>query len=147
MGETHEFLGDQHVSPNQVRQSAPQPERGPGGFALQRQMVFWLAALALFILFLWLLADILLPFIAGLAIAYFLAPLVDRLERMGVNRLVAALAVISLVVLLIVLVLLLILPLLGSQLGSLIDNIPTYVTKLRSLVSNTDAARAGAAVS
>ncbi|MBS0535623.1 MAG: AI-2E family transporter [Proteobacteria bacterium] len=101
-------------------------------------MVFWLAALAVFILFLWLLADILLPFIAGLAIAYFLTPLVDRLERLGVNRLVAALAVISLVVLLIVLLLLLIMPLLGNQLASLIDNIPGYITKLRSVVSNTE---------
>lgn len=121
-----------------MRQAAPPPDQGPGAFALQRQMVFWLAALAAFALFLWLLADILLPFIAGLAIAYFLTPLTDRFERMGVNRLVAALAIISLVVLLIVLVLLLILPLLGSQLGSLIENIPAYVTKLRSLISNTE---------
>ncbi|RDV02369.1 AI-2E family transporter [Undibacter mobilis] len=103
---------------------------------LQRQMTFWLVALAIFVLLLWLLADILLPFIAGLAIAYFLAPLTDRLERMGVNRMVAALGIITLVVLLIVLVLLLILPLLGGQLGALIQNIPTYVTKLRSLVSD-----------
>ena len=145
MGAAHEFLGGQLVSPDKPAKPLPppqtqqQPQPQPrGAFALQRQMVFWLAALAVFILFLWLLADILLPFIAGLAIAYFLAPLVDRLERMGVNRLVAALAVISLVVLLIVLVLLLILPLLGSQLGSLIENIPTYVTKLRSLISNTE---------
>ena len=122
MGAAHEFLGDQLVSPDKPARPLPppqtqQPPQPRGAVGLQRQMVFWLAALAVFILFLWLLADILLPFIAGLAIAYFLAPLVDRRERMGVNRLVAALAVISLGVLLIVLVLLLILPLLGSQLG------------------------------
>lgn len=110
--------------------------RTDGGVTLQRQMTFWLAALAIFVLLLWLLADILLPFVAGLAIAYFLAPLTDRLERMGVNRMVAALGIITLVVLAIVLVLLLILPLLGGQLGALIQNIPTYVTKLRSLVSD-----------
>ena len=40
-------------------------------------------ALAVFIMLLWLLADILLPFIAGLAIAYLLTPLTDRLERAG----------------------------------------------------------------
>ena len=116
----------------------PEVPRRPdgGGFTMQRQMAFWLAALGIFILMLWLLADILLPFIAGLAIAYFLAPLTDRLERMGVNRLVASLAIITIVVLLIVLVLLLIVPLLGSQLASLISNIPNYVAKLRSLVSD-----------
>ena len=67
--------------------------------ALQRQVVFWLAALAVFVLLLWLLSGILLPFVAGLAIAYLLTPLTDRLERLGVNRLVAALLIITVVVL------------------------------------------------
>ena len=116
--------------------TGPDTSRPNGGVTLQRQMTFWLAALAIFVLLLWLLADILLPFVAGLAIAYFLAPLVDRLERMGVNRMVGSLGIITLVVLAIVLVLLLILPLLGGQLGALIQNIPGYVTKLRSLVSD-----------
>jgi len=133
MDTAHEFPGDPLVSNLPVPQPPPLPQ---GGLTLQRQMTFWLAALAVFILLLWLLADILLPFIAGMAIAYFLAPLTDRLERMGVNRLIAALGIISLVVLAFVLVLLLILPLLGAQLGSLIENFPTYVTKLRSLVSD-----------
>ena len=35
-------------------------------------MIFWLAALAGFILMLWLLSEILLPFVAGAAIAYLL---------------------------------------------------------------------------
>jgi predicted PurR-regulated permease PerM len=132
MGQAHEFRGGPPVSDS----VSPEP-RPNGGLTLQRQMTFWLAALAVFVLMLWLLADILLPFIAGMAIAYFLAPLTDRLERMGVNRLIAALTIITLVVLLIVLVLLLALPLLGGQLASLIENIPGYITKLRSLVSDT----------
>ncbi|MFA6267475.1 MAG: AI-2E family transporter [Pseudolabrys sp.] len=125
------------MSPNDVTHRTPVPPAEPQtGASLQRQMMFWLAALLLFILLLWLLADILLPFIVGLAIAYFLTPLADRLQRMGVNRLVASLALITLVVLAIVLVLLLIAPLLGGQLSALIENIPVYVTKLRSLVSD-----------
>ena len=43
-------------------------------------------------LLLWLLSDVLLPFVAGMALAYLLDPLADRLERLGVSRLVAALA-------------------------------------------------------
>lgn len=135
MGAAHEFVGGQLVNNLPVPQPSPEPPSHQG-VTLQRQMTFWLAALAIFVLLLWLLADILLPFVAGMAIAYFLAPLTDRLERMGVNRMIAALAIITLVVLLIVLVLLLILPLLGGQLASLIQNIPTYVTKLRSLISD-----------
>ncbi len=129
MGPAHEFPESAHVT------DRPSTSRG-NGVTLQRQMTFWLVALAVFVLLLWLLADILLPFIAGMAIAYFLAPLVDRMERMGINRMVASLGIITLVVLAIVLVLLLIPPLLGGQLASLIQNIPTYVTKLRALISD-----------
>ena len=104
---------------------------------MRQQMGFWLAALAVFILLLWLLSEILLPFIAGLAIAYLLAPLTDRLARLGLNRMVAALVIITLMVLAFVLLILLVAPILGGQLSSFIENIPGYVTKLRSLISDT----------
>lgn len=107
-----------------------------GGLAFQRQMVFWLIALAVFILVLWLLAEILLPFVAGLAIAYLLTPLTDRLERLGVNRLAAALLIITVVLMAIVVLILLVAPVLGSQLSSFISNIPGYVAKLQSLLSD-----------
>ncbi len=101
-----------------------------------RQVIFWLAALAVFILLLWLLSAILLPFVAGLAIAYLLNPLTDRLERLGVNRMVAALLIITVVVLVFILAILLVAPLLGGQLTSFIAAIPGYVTKLQALVND-----------
>ena len=116
-----------------ARTSAPEPA-GDGGF--QRQVFFWLAALVVFVLVLWLLAEILLPFIAGLAIAYLLTPLTDRIESAGINRLAAALLIITLVVLALVYLILLVAPLLGGQLSSFIDSVPGYVTKLRTLLSD-----------
>jgi predicted PurR-regulated permease PerM len=117
--------------------SRPRTRRIPqGGIVLQRQMMFWLAALAVFILLLWLLSEILLPFIAGMAIAYLLTPLTDRLERLGLNRLVAALLIISIAVLAFVYLILLIAPVLGSQLGSFVERIPSYVAKLQSLLTD-----------
>lgn len=113
-----------------------QPSKPANGVAFQRQMVFWLAALVVFILVLWLLSEILLPFIAGLAIAYLLTPLTDRLERLGVHRLAAALLIITLVVLALVVMILLVAPVLGGQLASFISNIPGYVTKLQTLLSD-----------
>ena len=114
-----------------------QPNETTGnGVAIQRQMKFWLAALVVFILILWLLSEILLPFIAGLAIAYLLTPLTDRLERMGLHRLAAALLIITVVVLAFVVVILLIAPILAGQLTSFIANIPGYVTKLQTLLSD-----------
>jgi len=111
------------------------PEPG-GGKAFERQVVFWLATLALFVLALWLLSDILLPFVAGLAIAYLLTPLTDRLERYGVNRLAAALIIITVVVLAFVYLILLVAPILGGQLTSFIGSVPGYVNKLQTLLND-----------
>jgi predicted PurR-regulated permease PerM len=106
------------------------------GIALQRQVYFWLAALAVVVLALWLLSPILLPFVAGAAIAYMLTPVTDRLEKYGVNRLAAALIIITLVVLALVYVILLVVPILGGQLTSFIVAIPGYVDRLQSLLTD-----------
>jgi predicted PurR-regulated permease PerM len=106
------------------------------GGAFQRQVLFWSAALLLFVLVLWLLSEILLPFVAGLAVAYLLTPLTDRLERRGVNRLAAALLIITVVVLALIYLILLVAPILSSQLSSFIESVPGYVTKLQALLSD-----------
>ncbi len=115
---------------------AQQSRRGPEGGAFQRQLAFWLAAFVVFVLVLWLLSEILLPFVAGAAIAYLLTPVTDRIERLGVNRLAASFLIITLVVMALVLVILLVAPILGGQLSSFIEKMPGYVTKLQSLVSD-----------
>src|SRR6476661_768771 len=102
----------------------------------QRQLMFWSAALILFVLALWLLSEILLPFIAGLAIAFLLTPLTDRLERMGVNRLLAALLIITFVVLALIYIILLVAPILGGQLSSFIETVPANVTKLQAVLTD-----------
>ena len=55
---------------------------------------------------------------AGFALAYLQAPLADRLERMGMNRTIAALLIVVVVMLLLLAILLLVLPLLVQQLGA-----------------------------
>ena len=52
----------------------------------RQQAFFWLGALVVFFLLLYLLSPILLPFAAGSAIAYFLDPAVRRMERYRVPR-------------------------------------------------------------
>jgi predicted PurR-regulated permease PerM len=110
--------------------------RANGAVTFERQAAFWLAALVVVVLVLWLLSEILLPFVAGLAIAYLLTPLTDRIEKAGVNRLAAALMIITLVVLVLVYLILLVAPIIGGQLSSFIENIPGYVTRLQSLLSD-----------
>ncbi len=135
MGAPYELVRGHAVSESQLPVVPPR-RTAKNGLSFQRQMLFWVIALVVFIMMLWLLSDILLPFIAGLAIAYLLTPLTDRLERAGVNRLVGALTIITLVVLIIILMILMVAPLIGSQLGSFIDNIPGYVNKLRAVISD-----------
>ena len=101
---------------------------------LTRQMTFWMLTLVVFILALWLLRGILLPFVAGMALAYLLDPLANRLERIGINRLAASLVIIGAFVLCFVVLLLIFVPLLTAQLGALIEKMPGYVSRIQTLV-------------
>ena len=50
------------------------------------QATYWGIALALFFVALWYLGSVMLPFLVGGAVAYFLDPVADRLERLGLSR-------------------------------------------------------------
>lgn len=102
---------------------------------LQKQLLFWLGALIIFILLIWLLHDIMLPFITGTVLAYLLNPLTDRLERGGINRTIATLLTVISFLLLFVMVGVILVPLLGTQLVSFIQRLPGYVTRLQELVT------------
>ena len=132
MGAPHELNGGKTVSSRTGSRRKPMIDRS----VVERQVIFWCAVLGIVVLALWLLSEILLPFVAGLAIAYLLTPLTDRLERLGVNRLAAALLIIAIVVLALVYIILLIAPIVGTQLSSFIDSVPGYVTTLQTLLGD-----------
>ncbi|MFN4355683.1 AI-2E family transporter [Parvibaculum sp.] len=92
--------------------------------SIQRQALIWAAVIAVFIALTWALKSILLPFVAGMAIAYFLDPLADRLEKYGLSRL-AATALITIFFLIVTVVLLIVLvPVLYNQLIALAEIMP-----------------------
>jgi predicted PurR-regulated permease PerM len=101
-------------------------------FRTGSQTRFWLLAFALFVAALWILQPVLLPFLAGMTIAYFLNPVVDALTRRKVPRWAGALVVLGGFALAIALILLLVGPLLESQIGALIDALPGYVEEARN---------------
>jgi predicted PurR-regulated permease PerM len=76
----------------------------------ERPIIFWLVIVLVFCALLWLLSEVLLPFVAGVALAYVQAPLADRLERLGMNRTVAALLIVVTVVLALLAIALLVVP-------------------------------------
>jgi predicted PurR-regulated permease PerM len=100
---------------------------------LTRQMTFWVLTLVVGILALWVLREILLPFVAGMALAYLLDPVANRLERLGVNRLVASLVIIGAFVLVFVALILVFVPLLTAQVGAFIEKLPGYLSRLQML--------------
>jgi predicted PurR-regulated permease PerM len=91
------------------------------------RLLFWVAAGALAVFAIGLLRAILLPFVAGLVIAFILAPSVARLQRWGIRRSLASLAVLILFLLGVALVFTLLVPLIQNQVVTLIGKVPALV--------------------
>ncbi len=98
--------------------------------SLQRHITFWILATFVFALFLLVFREILLPFVAGLALAYFLDPVADKLQRWGANRLVATSAILIVFVLIFVLCILLVVPVLLEQVAAFAERLPSYIRRL-----------------
>lgn len=97
---------------------------------LQRQVAVWMGSLAALVLALWLLSPILLPFLAGIVLAYFLDPVADWLQRLGLSRLLAAVLIVVLTLVLLVAALVVLAPMLAGQIGKFAGELPAVVQAL-----------------
>ena len=102
---------------------------------LQKQFTVWMIALLGLVLCLYLFRGILLPFVAGMALAYLLDPVADGFEKLGMNRMLATVSVLMLFVLLFFLLLVLIVPTLAHQMAGFAEDFPGYIASLQELVS------------
>lgn len=102
-----------------------------------RQLAFWLIAAAAAVALLWLLSDILLPFVVGAAIAFFLSPLADRLADTGMGRTAASGLIIVVAALIVVVILVLLGPLVVDQLRQLAETLPGDLRRLLALVESS----------
>jgi predicted PurR-regulated permease PerM len=109
---------------------------------IELQIGFWIGAFLLLVLLLWLFSGVLLPFAAAFALGYLLNPVLDRLERLGFNRLGATLLIMACFALVLVSISILIVPVVWRQLGSFTEALPAYAVKLEELIS-AEAARVG----
>ncbi|MEO6408048.1 MAG: AI-2E family transporter [Burkholderiaceae bacterium] len=98
-------------------------------FTAQRQTLAWLAVGILALTLVWLLAPVLSPFLVGAVAAYALHPVVERLARVGVPRVLAVALVEVLAILLLVALLLLMVPILSKELPLLRDQIPVLAER------------------
>jgi len=103
--------------------------------ASREYVFFWTALCASFLLFLWLFSGILTPFVLGMAIAYLLDPVVDRLEEMKFPRGVGVAMILILFFLFAALLLALIWPPLQREAGQLVDALPSIMESLWEMIA------------
>ena len=103
--------------------------------SVRQQALFWFAAALTLFALLSLLRDILFPFVLGAAAAYLLDPLADRLQRVGLSRLMATIVISIAAALALFAIILGLVPLLIGQLASLAAGLPALFQQLRDVAS------------
>jgi predicted PurR-regulated permease PerM len=99
------------------------------------QMKYWGIATAIFILAMWYLGDVILPFVLGGAIAYFLDPVADKLENLGCSRALATTIITLVAVVIFVLMILLVVPTLINQAIALFEVAPQLFQDLQAFLA------------
>ena len=94
----------------------------------------WSLAFILFLIGVYVLRDVLLPFVAGIAIAYFLDPLTSKLQKKMHSRIAAVCVVSAILILLVLLCIFIVVPIVQKQLSIFIANLPVYAGLLWSKI-------------
>ena len=103
---------------------------------VKEQAKYWGVTITAFLVALWFLGDVILPFVLGGAIAYVLDPIADRLQKLHLSRIVSV-AIITLVAALVfVLLILLVIPTLIQQTAALIDTAPALFNQLQTALTD-----------
>ncbi|MEZ7813809.1 MAG: putative PurR-regulated permease PerM [Paracoccaceae bacterium] len=101
---------------------------------IRNQLIYWLATLVVFFLLLSIFGSVLLPFLIGGAIAYFLDPVADRLESWGLGRAAAVSVISALSTLVVILLFIAVFPMLYRQLSALINAAPDMFVQLQKVL-------------
>lgn len=100
------------------------------------QLRFWLLAGLAFVAFLWLFSGILLPFVAGMAFAYLLDPMVEKLVGWKWPRALAVSVVLAGAMIAGLGISLMIVPVLAHQIAMLTERAPEYAAQARAAYEN-----------
>jgi len=103
--------------------------------SVQRQTAYWGVAAVVLGLALWILGDVIMPFILGGALAYCLDPVADRLEKMGMSRAVSVSVITLVAIIVFILLVLLVIPTLVTQASALIEAAPSAPGRIREFLA------------
>ena len=99
-----------------------------------KQTIFWIVIAFILVLAIYTLSSVLMPFVAGMILAYLLDPLVDRVEKVGIRRSLSTLFVLTIFFVCSTGISLLLLPVVLCQLSKLTTFLPTLVSNLEPLI-------------
>lgn len=99
-----------------------------------RRLFFWLIVAVLFFWFIYAIKAVLLPFVVGMLVAYFLDPAADKLEKWGFSRTISTLIITLGFFCGVVLILSLLLPLVYHQVAGLVQSLPEYIRQAQQLI-------------
>ena len=102
---------------------------------VRTQMKYWGIASAVFLIAMWFLGDVILPFVLGGAVAYFLDPVADRLEAMGCSRALSVVIITLVALLIFVVMALLVIPTLVEQTIALFNVAPQLAKDLQAFLT------------
>ena len=109
---------------------------------LKEKKIFWFAFLLLTFYFLYLVRDILLPFVIAFILAYFLDPVVRKLNSYRVPVGLSALLVLAAFFIILIVFVIMILPDMSEQINQFADNVPKFReiinTKFKNIINNID---------
>ncbi len=101
--------------------------------SIERQFLFWAVVFAALGYALHVLGSTVTPFAAGIALGYLLDPVVCKLEKLGLNRLGAALLILVAFASAFIVILIVVAPILSSQLVTFAQRLPGYAVRLQAL--------------
>ena len=101
--------------------------------SIERQILFWGLLFAAVGYALHVLGSTVTPFAAGIALGYLLDPVVCKLEKLGLNRLGAALVILVVFGSAVAAILIFVVPILSSQLVTFAQRLPSYAVRLQAL--------------
>ena len=102
---------------------------------VREQVTYWGFAAIAFLVSLWVLGEVILPFVLGGAIAYCLDPIADWLERVGFSRVMATITITLFATILFVVATLLVIPTLFQQLAGLFETAPKLVKQFGAFLT------------
>ncbi|WP_208541219.1 AI-2E family transporter [Bartonella capreoli] len=147
-------ISDSHNNPNlqsmkeKIKKSSfqgrytsyvPAYEQVPLPNSMKKQVFFWLGTLIFFVIFMFVFGSVLLPFVAGLVLAYFLNPIVQLLEKVGIRRVFGTILITLFIVIVFVAALIILIPIVSWQIQQFVSSgLPIYVSRIQNLLTESN---------